>query len=212
MRSQLSTVLLGLGIAATAQAQTPNLHQDGPFALRVKGQARNSSIDGYLHTVDVGPVLIQKPIQYEAISSPPAGNLTYQFYFNYTGFSQSEGNEVGFFLSDPDLETVSNSGLYGRPLSLQYSAGSNVAYALTGNGAASSIGFNQDNKTFLNILFDDSTFVPGQQPPVGNFDFYNWAICWQFFARVYMPSLSWITYGPSHNPTCERVDLIKVAL
>lgn len=44
MRSQLSTVLLGLGIAATATAQ--NLHQDGPFALRVKGHGRNSSIDG----------------------------------------------------------------------------------------------------------------------------------------------------------------------
>ncbi|KAI1748771.1 hypothetical protein F4782DRAFT_341877 [Xylaria castorea] len=210
MRSQLSAVLLGLGIAATATAQT--LHQYGPFALRVKGQARNSSIDGYLHTVDLGPVLVQKPIQYEAISSPPAGNLTYEFYFNYTGFSQSEGNEIGFFLSDPTIETAVNSGFYGRPMSLMYSAGSNVAFALTGNGAASSTGINQDNKTFLNILFNDAIFVPGQQPGVGNFDFYNWAICWQFFGRVYMPSLSWITSGPSHNPTCERVDLIKEEL
>ncbi|KAI8952149.1 hypothetical protein F4801DRAFT_577784 [Xylaria longipes] len=211
MRSQLSTVLLGLGIAATATAQ--NLHQEGPFALRVKGQARNSSIDGFLHTVDVGPVLIQKPIQYEAITSPPAGNLTYEFYFNYTGYSQSNGNEVGFFLSDPTIESVAASGFYGRPMSLQFSAGSNVAFALTGAGAASSVGVDQNNKTFFNAYYDDSTFVPGQAPIQGtSYDWYNWAICWQFFGRVYMPSLSWVTYGPSHNPTCERVDLIKVAL
>ncbi|KAI0438993.1 hypothetical protein F4803DRAFT_568966 [Xylaria telfairii] len=211
MRSQLSTVLLGLGIAAIVKAQS--LHQDGPFALRVKGHGRNSSIDGFLHTVDVGPILIQKPIQYEPISAPPAGNLTYEFYFNYTGFSQSQGNEVGFFLSDPTIESATGSGYYGRAMSLQYSAGSNVAFALTGAGAATSTGFDKKNKTFVNLYFDDSTFVPGQAPDLnGSYDFYNWAICWQFFGRVYMPSLSWITSGPSHNPTCERVDLIKVPL
>ncbi|KAI0468908.1 hypothetical protein F4859DRAFT_524081 [Xylaria cf. heliscus] len=211
MRSQLSTVLLGLGIAAMATAQ--NLHQDGPFALRVKGQASNSTIDGYLHIVDVGPVLVQKPIQYEPISSPPVGNETYQFYFNYTGFSQSQGNEIGFFLSDPTTESVAGSGSYGRAMSLQFSAGSNVAFALTGNGAATPLGFDKENKTFINMYFDDSTYVPGEYPSLdGSFDWSNWAICWQFFGRVYMPSLSWITYGPSHNPTCERVDLIKAEI
>ncbi|KAI0105087.1 hypothetical protein GGR51DRAFT_560691 [Nemania sp. FL0031] len=210
MRSQFSKVLLGLGLAATAVAQ--NLTQEGPFALRVKGQARNSTINGYLHTVDVGPILTEKPIQYEAISSPPAGNLTYEFYFNYTGFSESNGNTVGLVISDATLESNAGSGFYGRPMSLQFSAASNIAYALTGAGSASSIGFNQENKAFINTYFDDSTYVPGEPPSPGDFDLYSWAICWQFFARVYMPSLSWVTYGPSHNPTCERVDLIREAL
>ncbi|KAI0532474.1 hypothetical protein GGR58DRAFT_179190 [Xylaria digitata] len=211
MLPQLSTVLLGLGIATTATAQ--NLHQDGPFALRVKGQVQNSSIDGYLHTVDVGPVLVQKPIQYEPTSSPPAGNASYEFYFNYTGFSQSAGYEVGFFLTDPTVESVADSGFYGKAMSLQYSAGSNVAFALVGAGSAIATGFASDNTTFINIYFDDSSFVPDESPRLDqSFNFYNWAVCWQFFGRVYMPSLSWLTYGPSHNPTCEPVDLIKVAL
>ncbi|KAI0455796.1 hypothetical protein F5B21DRAFT_503084 [Xylaria acuta] len=168
MRSQLSTVLLGLGIAATAAAQAPILNQGGPFALRVKGQAWNSSID-----------VNRKATKWDS---------SYRI-------------------------RVAGSGFYGRAMSLQYNAGSNVAFALTGAGAATSTGFDQDNKTPVNIYFNDSTFVPGQQPALDqSFEFYNWAICWQFFGRVYMPSLSWITSGPSHNPTCERVDLIKVAL
>ncbi|GAP90213.1 putative cell wall protein RHD3 [Rosellinia necatrix] len=210
MKSQITTVVLRLGIAATATAQ---LLQEGPFALRVKGQARNSSIDGFLHTVDLGPALIQKPIQYEPISAPPAGNETYEFWFNYTGFSQSRGYDVGFFLTDPTLETVADSGFYGRAMSMLYSAGSNVAFPVVGAGAAIGTGVDSDNKTFVNIYFDDSTYVPNEPPVVGDgYDFYNWAICWQFFGRVYMPSLSWLTYGPYHNPTCEAVDLIRVAL
>lgn len=127
---------------------------------------------GFLHTVDVGPVLIQKPIQYEPISAPPVGNLTYEFYFNYTGFSQSQGNEIGFFLSDPTIESAAGSGFYGRAMSLQFSAASNVAFALTGNGAATPMGFDKKNKTFINLYFDDSTFVPGQSPDLnGNYDF-----------------------------------------
>ncbi|KAI0415211.1 hypothetical protein F5X98DRAFT_228662 [Xylaria grammica] len=211
MLSQFPTLLLGLGMAATATAV--ELHQDGPFALRIKGQASNSSIDGYLHTVDVGPILVQKPIQYEPLSSPPAGNASYEFYFNYTGSSQSEGAEVGFFLTDPTVESVAGSGFYGRAMSLQFSAASNVAFALVGAGAATPTGFGNDNKTFVNLYFDDSTFVPQEPPRLDqSFDFYNWAVCWQFFGRVYIPALSWVTYGPTHNPTCERVDLIKVAL
>lgn len=42
MRSQLSTVLLGMAALTTAQ----NLHQEGPYAFHVKGQAKNSTIDG----------------------------------------------------------------------------------------------------------------------------------------------------------------------
>ncbi|KAI0428016.1 hypothetical protein F5Y09DRAFT_314474 [Xylaria sp. FL1042] len=212
MRPQITTVLLGLATAAPASAL--DLYQDGPFALRVKGQAKNSSIDGYLHTADVGPVLIQKPIQYEPISSLPAGNISYEFYFNYTGNSQSDEYEVGFFVTNVTRETSSEVGtFYGQAMSLQFSAGSNVAFAVVGAGSAISTAFDKENKTLINLYFDDATFVPNDPPKLDqSFNFYNWAICWQFFGNVYVPALSWITYGPSHNPTCERVDVLKAAI
>lgn len=209
MRSQLSTVLLGMAALTTAQ----NLHQEGPYAFHVKGQAKNSTIDGYLHTVDLGTGFLQKPIQYEPISAPPLGNETYQFWFNYTGNSQSMGTELGIIITDPKTASNADASFHGKAMSLMYSPGSNVAFPLVGAGAANTIGFDATNKTFIDIIFNDATFVPNQTPSFDqSYDFYNWAICWQFFGRVYMPTLSWITSGPSHNPTCERIDLIREAL
>ncbi|KAI0913150.1 hypothetical protein F4823DRAFT_622516 [Ustulina deusta] len=211
MKPLITTVLLGLGIATTTIAL--DLYQDGPFALRIKGQAKNSSIDGYLHTVDLGSILIQKPIQYEPILSPPFGNVSYEFYFNYTGHSQSDRHEVGFFVTDPTYENPVELGVYGKAMSLQYSAGSNVAFPLVGAGSAIPTTFNKDDKVLINLYFNDSTFVPKEPPRLDqSFNYYNWAVCWQFFGNVYIPALSWVTYGSSHNPTCERVDLIKVVI
>ncbi|KAI1351041.1 hypothetical protein F5Y01DRAFT_325587 [Xylaria sp. FL0043] len=209
MRPQITTVLFGLATAAPAIAL--DLHQDGPFSLH---KICITFRIGYLHAVDIGPVLIQKPIQYEPISSPPVGNISYEFYFNYTGTSQLDEYQVGFFVTNITHETSSGAGaVYGQALSLQFSVASNVAFALVGAGSATPTAFDKDNRTLINLYFDDATFVPESPPSLSeSFNFYNWAICWQFFGNVYIPALSWITYSPSHNPTCERVDLLKMAI
>lgn len=119
---------------------------------------------GYLHTVDLGSVLIQKPLQNEPILSPPLGNVSYEFYFNYTGHSQSDGHQVGFFVTDPTYENPVELGVYGKAMSLQYSAGSNVAFPLVGASSAIPTTFNKDNKVLINLYFDDSTFVPKELP------------------------------------------------
>lgn len=56
MKIQIAAQLYALVAATRAVAQTPwemgdipHLESDGPFALRVKGQASNSSIDGKVH-------------------------------------------------------------------------------------------------------------------------------------------------------------------
>lgn len=52
MKIWTATQLYGLIVAAVTVAQgddIPDLIADGPFALRVKGQARHSRIDGKTH-------------------------------------------------------------------------------------------------------------------------------------------------------------------
>jgi hypothetical protein len=71
---------------------------------------------------------------------------------------------VGFFLTDPTVVSAGDSLYFGKAMSIQYAADSNVAFALFGSGSATATGFDADNKTFIEIYFDDSTFVPGQPP------------------------------------------------
>lgn len=40
----------------------------------------------------------------------------------------------------------------------------------------------------------------------------GWAICWQTRYTISGFTLSWITFGEPHNPTCERVTLTKLKL
>ncbi|KAI0966501.1 hypothetical protein F4678DRAFT_484127 [Xylaria arbuscula] len=213
MRPQRVAVLLGLGIAASPTV-TALINQNGPFALHIQGQAKNSSIDGYVHYVDLGPIYTLQPLQYEPMPSPPAGNVTYEFYFNYTGTIQTNEHEVGYVVTDPTYSNPVDPGaIFGKAMSLHYNPDSNVGFGVFGAGLATFLGFDSDNKTFISLDFTDSAFVSNERPILGErVNLYNWAVCWQFFDNIYIQALSWITYGPSHNPTCERVDLISVAI
>ncbi|KAI3326171.1 hypothetical protein HD806DRAFT_489552 [Xylariaceae sp. AK1471] len=219
MKIQAPKLIFGLVAATLTTAQRgpdpgdiPDFHSDGPFALRVKGQALNSSIEGYVSAAPTGGLLF---LQYEAGNAPMADNSSYRFFFNYTGDMKTDDNiELGFFITDPEADDSPPNpyGLRGQALTFQYELRSNVALAVLGAGTAVVLGSDADNKTFLSDGLDDSNWVPNQLPRSGDYSFYNWAVCWQLFNYAYAPALSWVTFGQPHNPTCELVDLIKVPL
>ncbi|KAI0544119.1 hypothetical protein F4679DRAFT_566086 [Xylaria curta] len=195
----------------------PDLITDGPFALRVKGLASNSSINGYLHTTDVFSYPESQLILHYDPSTAPvvADNSSYRFYFNYTGRMQTEGHELGFFVSDITVGEPNNLGLLGKAMSLQYRPNTNVALPAFGAsaGTVDLTGFDQDNRAFLDYYTDDSLTVPNKPANVSvDVLYYNWALCWQTSYGVTGQTLSWVTAGSAHNPTCEQVHLIKTEL
>ncbi|KAI0481826.1 hypothetical protein F4859DRAFT_436607 [Xylaria cf. heliscus] len=219
MKVQTAARFWGIFVATGARAQgddIPDLIADGPFALRVKGVASSSSIDGYLHTTDVfaypQPPLI---LHYDPSRTPVADNSSYRFYFNYTGNMQTEGHELGFFVSDITAGEPNDVGLLGKALSLQYRPNTNVAVPAFGaSGSTVDLtGFDQDNGAFLDYYTDDSLTVPNKPANVSvDMLYYNWALCWQTYYGVTAQTLSWVTAGGAHNPTCEQVHLIKAEL
>ncbi|KAI0530068.1 hypothetical protein GGR58DRAFT_494756 [Xylaria digitata] len=212
MKFRFPTFALGLGTASAVFAQVTELHQDGPFALRVKGQAANSSIDGYLRWYNLPLLPAPTFINYEPIAYPVIGDPTYEWYFNYTGLVQYKSHEVGFLLANRTANTTTPSPYHGQPLDITYMSNSNVGAALLGNGAAFDAGFDADSRVFSTREFDDSTYVPGVPPEyTEELGYYHWAICWQL-SGTYNQTLSWITTGTPHNPTCELVDLLRVDL
>ncbi|KAK5636713.1 hypothetical protein RRF57_012425 [Xylaria bambusicola] len=226
----LTTVFYGLIAATRALAQgndLPTLIADGPFALRVKGRC-NSSIDGYLRAVDVFSFdTPQAVLHYNPTSAPVADNSSYRFYFNHTGSTQSaDGYELGFMASDITVGEPNGVGLMGKAASLQYRPNTNVAVVAFGAYATTVdyTGFGRDGKAFLNYYTNDADTLPEQPANVSlsinyceytcvrSWRYDGWAICWQTYYAVTGPTLSWITTGKPHNPTCVRVDLLKAEL
>ncbi|KAI0453882.1 hypothetical protein F5B21DRAFT_270392 [Xylaria acuta] len=212
-----TTFLCGLLMASVATAQVTgdpdginDFLSDGPFALHVKGQRGNSSIDGYLSTLPTFST--QWLLQYEAGKCPKADNSSYRFYFNYTGRMKSQDTDAGFFVTDYTEADTNAFGFKGKAMSLQFDLNTNVGLPILGIGTAALSGFNADKKAFLTHFMDDSNYVPSHRPVAQDYRYYNWAVCWQPFANVYSPVLSWVTTGQPHNPTCELVDLFKVSL
>ncbi|KAJ2996691.1 hypothetical protein NUW58_g890 [Xylaria curta] len=210
MKIQFPTILLGLSAARAVSAQITEIHQEGPFALRVKGQAPNSSINGYFTWYNLKGVSAPSFISYEPLSYPMIGNSSFEWYFNYTGLIQYRGHEVGYLLANPTANTTTPSPYRGQPLDLSYKPNSNVGIALLGIGGAFDAGFDADNKTFSTSEFDDATYLPGVPPEYSeDLGYYRWAVCWEL-SGYYRQTLSWITVGEPHNPTCEFVDLMRV--
>lgn len=202
MKVQIVAQFYALVAATGIIAQTPwemgdipHLESDGPFALRVKGQAVNSSIDGYLHTTLVQFTEDEMVLQYEPDSAPKADNSSYRFNFNYTGEVEFEGHQLGFFISDRTVGKPNYANLTGRAMSMQYRPVANVALPVLGVRLATVdyTGFDADNKAFLNYYTDDSYTVPNMPANV-SFDriYYNWAVCWQTYTATTGPFLSWI--------------------
>ncbi|KAF2965533.1 hypothetical protein GQX73_g8066 [Xylaria multiplex] len=221
---KVTTALYGLVAATGALAQSdeyPPLKSKGPYALHVKGHG-NSSIDGYLYAVhefptDTDPDSGVSVLHYDPISAPVAGNYSYRFYLNSTvDDSTDDDSDFGFVVTDITVGNPSN--LYrGKAMFWTYFPDTNVALLELGAGAdpfnVNFIDFSKDGRAFVFSQHDDSKAVvgePGSETSVNLYD--GWAICWQRRYTVSGFTLSWITYGEPHNPTCERVDLTKLKL
>ncbi|KAI1460604.1 hypothetical protein F4805DRAFT_416447 [Annulohypoxylon moriforme] len=143
MKSQLSTLLLGLAATAvSAQNQT------GPFYLQIIGQ-QNSSIIGYAASCHAGAAL--EGLCMGANQVPDSQVNSYQYWFNFTG-SPSVGNfPVGQLIWKlPYTDGSGNTGLEPQALDLEYTVNSNVASTIFGlSGLYSSglnVGFDGDGK------------------------------------------------------------------
>ncbi|KAI0189435.1 hypothetical protein F4808DRAFT_445547 [Astrocystis sublimbata] len=224
MKFQNVASLWALAAGTGVVAQIGNhaeLFSKGPFALHVKGRGFNSSINGYLYTSSVNGAT--PPLQllnyYDNTNTPSFDNSSFRFYFNYTGLTQNEnGAELGFIVSDianPDAP-INGEGYHGMAMNLRYQPNTNVATPMLGRATAQNVdytAFDEEGKLFLNYYMDDADAVTGEPVSIGkDLNIYNWAICWAGPYGIAAKTLSWITAGKSHNPTCELVDLMKVAI
>ncbi|KAI1308328.1 hypothetical protein F5Y03DRAFT_393562 [Xylaria venustula] len=221
---KLTAALFGLVAATRALAQSddyPPLKSEGPYALHVKGQG-NSSIDGYLYAVqefptDTDPDSGVSVLHYDPVSAPVAGNYSYRFYLNSTADDAfaNDDSDLGFVVTDITAGNASN--LYrGKAMFWTYFPDTNVALLELGAGAdpynVQFLGFGKNGKAFVYSQHDDSKTVVGEASET-SVDLYNgWAVCWQTRYTVSGFTLSWVTYGKPHNPTCELVDLTKLKL
>ncbi|KAI1143983.1 hypothetical protein F5Y05DRAFT_407382 [Hypoxylon sp. FL0543] len=207
MKFQLSALLLGVAASAVS-AQTAN--QTGPFYLHITGK-EGSSIDGYAGSCHAGAAI--EGFCYSA-GALPEGSVSFQYYFNYTGYTVVDGAEVGeIWWKLPYTDGNGNSAFEPQTLGLQYLPNSNVAAPMFGiSDVAMNVGFDTDNKLFSWFYYDDSTFTPGTNPaPSGEGKaYYQWYVCWQYFTGYYYQSVGWATTTPPHNPTCEPVDITQV--
>ncbi|KAI0399745.1 hypothetical protein F4802DRAFT_610627 [Xylaria palmicola] len=222
--------LYGLVAATGALAQSdeyPPLKSSGPYAMHVMGRG-NSSIDGYLYAVhefptDTDPDDGVSVLHYDPISAPVVGNSSYRFYLNDSAdaFAGDEFN-FGFLVTDITAGKNESNTYRGKAMFWTYFADTNVALLELGAGAnpynVQFLGFGEDGKAYVYSQHDDSKAVVGKPGSETSVNLSNestddgWAICWQTRYTVSGLTLSWITYGKPHNPTCERVDLTKLKL
>ncbi|KAL7626387.1 hypothetical protein AAE478_003159 [Parahypoxylon ruwenzoriense] len=210
MKFQLSTALLGL--AAAAVSAQSNSNQTGPFYLHITGKD-GSPVDGYAGSCHAGAAI--EGLCYSA-GALPEGSRSFEYYFNYTGFTTVDDAQVGqLSWMLPYIDQDGNEASVQQVMNLQFLVNSNVAAPVFGFGSYQvQVGFDADGKLFTYNYFDDSTFTPGTNPiPSGEGKaYYQWYVCWQYFTGYYYQSVGWAQTTPPHNPTCEPVDITQVFL
>ncbi|KAI0118334.1 hypothetical protein GGR51DRAFT_499114 [Nemania sp. FL0031] len=171
---KVTAALFGLLAAMGALAQIddyPPLKSEGPYAIHVKGQSSNSSIDGYLYAVhefetDHDPDAGVSVLHYDPISAPLAGNSSYRFYLNNSADAfTDDDSDFGFLVTDITASNATN--LYkGKAMFWTYFADTNVALLELGSGAnpynVNFLSFGKDGKAFVFSQHDDSTAVVGK--------------------------------------------------
>ncbi|KAI2465522.1 hypothetical protein F4781DRAFT_408876 [Annulohypoxylon bovei var. microspora] len=208
MKLQLSSILLGLA-ASVVSAQDTN--QTGPFFLQITGQ-QNSSINGFANSCHAGAAL--EGLCYSPGEVPAVTLASYQYWFNYTGYTTVDGAEVGQVTWKlPYTDQNGNAAEEPQLLGLQYILNSNVASTLFGiSSSGINVGFDTDGKLFGWNYYDDSTFTPGTNPaPDGTGKaYYQWYACYIYYTGYYYQAIGWAASLPPHNPTCEPVDITQV--
>ncbi|KAI1099708.1 hypothetical protein F4804DRAFT_73634 [Jackrogersella minutella] len=202
-------MLFQLTALAALAATTTASNATGPFALHITGKS-NSSIDGYAAACHAGAAI--EGLCYSPGSTPSAGSAT-EFYFNYTAYNSDTGvpSQPGWLTYL--LTAGSTNGTITEPSAMQLipSYGSNVFSALIFPGVedGTPVYFHPANGTlYISGGVDDSNFnasFPVPLPSLGNLT--NFHLCYQYLTGYYYQSIGWVSTSPSHNPSCEPVDL-----
>ncbi|KAI1355854.1 hypothetical protein F5Y01DRAFT_310734 [Xylaria sp. FL0043] len=209
MKFQLSAALMGL--AATAVSAQDK--QSGPFLLHIKGTSTNSTLDGYGGSCHTGAGI--SGLCYSVLDSTANVTNTYQYFFNYTGFTTVDDNQVGTLVwNQPYTDQTGILQYESQGMGLTYKPTSNVAAPQFGFGNLNFlIGFDSEGGVFGYDYIDDSKFVAGVFPTdYAGKAYYQWAVCWQYFTGYYYQSVAWVQVDAPHNPTCEAVEITKIDL
>ncbi|KAI1780280.1 hypothetical protein F4818DRAFT_395213 [Hypoxylon cercidicola] len=201
------TALAALAATATAFNAT------GPYALQITGQ-ENSDINGYAAACHAGAGI--EALCYASGSSLPP-SVT-QFYYNYTSYNSETGVPSQPGMLTYLLTAGGTNGTITVPSALQLdltSWGSNVysAQIFPGLEGGTSLYQFENGTLYMNGGYDDSSFnstYPTPIPTLGNLT--NFHLCYQFTGGYYYRSISWVTTPPSHNPSCEPVQLTLAEL
>jgi len=206
MKFTTATSLLAL-TASTVSAQDDQ-PQSGPFVLRV-ANAANASLNGVYFGACHAGAAIEGLCTNTIDSSAPISSYN-TFYFNYSSFAANpwDSGSIVWNLPISGLPGVDHES---EPLSIQISnLGSNVNFPLFEPGYATTyFGFTPDKKLFASAYGDDSHNTPGTWPQSETLDLQNWYVCWGAVGGYYYQALAWVTSGAPHNPTCEKVEVVR---
>ncbi|KAI0182135.1 hypothetical protein GGR52DRAFT_69460 [Hypoxylon sp. FL1284] len=202
-----STALAALAATASASNAT------GPYALQIKGKD-NSDINGYAAACHAGAAI--EGLCYSEGSALPA-SVT-EFYYNYTSYDTQTGEPMqpGWLVYQLSVSGTNGTELIPSAMQLELSSwGSNVytAILMPGVEQGTSVYKDDDGTLYMEGGYDDSNFNetrPTAIPTLGKLT--NFHLCYQFTGGYYYQSVGFVTTPPSHNPSCEPVDLALVEI
>lgn len=203
MKFSTTTTILGTALAGTVAAQ----NQSAPFTLRVVSPDPSSNItDLYLYACHAGAAI--EGLCLGSNSSTPTASNT--FYFNTTSCEGCTPSNLGDLVWNLPVQ-LPDADYLSEPLIIALdNLGSNVHFPLFEPGYGSSqLGFTDAGKLFASVYGDDSKNVPGQRPESVTEELQHWHVCWGAVGGYYYQALAWVTAGKPHNPTCEKVEVIK---
>jgi hypothetical protein len=164
---------------------------------------------GYISACHAGAAI--EGLCYGAGPAPTGDSLTSSsFYFNYTGYEDVDGADVGIVSWNLPSGNVS----FPEPMRFIYTPNSNVAAPMFWpDDSGTLVGFDSKGKLFTYSYYDDSTFLPGVQPDSSTPKaYYNWFLCWEYFTGYYYNAVGWATTLPPQNPTCEAIEITQILL
>ncbi|RKU41738.1 hypothetical protein DL546_000037 [Coniochaeta pulveracea] len=205
MKFSTTTTLLGAALAGSASAQ--NYTQSAPFTLRVVSSDPASNItDSYLYACHAGAAI--EGLCVGSNSTTPTVSNTY--YFNTTTCDGCTPTNLGSLVWNLPVQ-LPDADHYSEALSISLdNLGSNVHFPLFEGGYGSTqLGFTDDKKLFASVYGDDSKNVPGERPESVTEELQNWYVCWGTVGGYYYQALAWVTAGEPHNPTCEKVEVVR---
>lgn len=210
-----STSFLALAAASKGAAQTTPTYtnQSAPFTLQIANSA-NASLNGlYFFACHAGAAI-------EGIcigGSTPLSGSSSTFYYNTTDTDTGGSDDgQGLLVWNLPISGLPGTDHVSQATALQwYRPGTNVVVPLFGLDAGTPVHFTDDNKLTIEDYYNDANYVAGQFPDSTPTEtvYNNWYLCWTSVGVGYTyEALSWVTAGAPHNPTCEKVDVVRTFL